>query len=137
MIIYFQNPETWKIQLTTAINFISSKDAEKYRLMNSTSNNIKLTPYSDVNEVIHELFESLCLRYQGNLEKSMRGSDFIFDLVQLMYYKFHRVNVKHVGSYTDSTDCIKKEKGAINPKKTDDKCFQYAVTVALNYEEIK
>ena len=137
MINYFQNPETWKIQLTTAINFISSKDAEKYRLIYSTSNNIKLTPYSDVNEVIHELFESLCLRYQGNLEKSMRGSDFIFDLVQLMYYKFHRVNVKHVGSYTDSSDWIKKKKATINTKNTDDKCFQYAVTVALNYEEIK
>ena len=25
----------------------------------------------------------------------------------------------------------------INPKKTDDKCFQYATTVALNYGEVK
>ena len=55
--------------------------------MHSTSNNIKFTPYSDVNEVIDELFESLCWRYQGNLETSMKGSDLIFDSVQLMYYK--------------------------------------------------
>ena len=33
---------------------------------------------------------------------------------------------------------IKNKKATINPiNKKDDKCFQYAVTVALNYEEIK
>ena len=34
----------------------------------------------------------------------MRGSDFIFDSVQLMYYKCHKVNLKHGGSYTDFPD---------------------------------
>ena len=29
----------------------------------------------------------------------MRGSDFIFDSVQLMYYKRHKVYFKHGGSY--------------------------------------
>ena len=32
---------------------------------------------------------------------------------------------------------IKKKKAIINPKNTDNKSFQYAVTVALNYEEIE
>ena len=67
----------------------------------------------------------------------MRGSDFIFDSVQLMYYKCHKVNFKRGGSHIDSPDQIKKKKATINPKNTDDKCFQYAATVALNYEEIK
>ena len=39
--------------------------------------------------------------------------------------------------YTDSPDLIKKKKATINPKNADDKCFQYAATFALNYEEIK
>ena len=30
-----------------------------------------------------------------------------------------------------------KKKATISPKNEDDKCFQQAVTVALNYEEIK
>ena len=59
--------------------------------MSSTSNNIKFTLYRDVNEVINELFESLHSSYQGNLETSMRGSGFIFESVQLMYYKCHKV----------------------------------------------
>ena len=40
----------------------------------------------------------------------MKGTDFIFDSVQLMYYKCHRVNFIHGGSYIDSPDWIKKEK---------------------------
>ena len=32
---------------------------------------------------------------------------------------------------------LDKKKATINLKHTDDKCFQYAVTVTLNYEEIK
>ena len=30
-----------------------------------------------------------------------------------------------------------RKKATINPKNNDDKCFQYAVAVALNYQNIK
>ena len=60
--------------------------------MHLISSNIKFTPYSDANDVVDELFESLCSKYQVNLEASMRGSDFLFDSVQLMYY----VDVLHM-----------------------------------------
>ena len=104
--------------------------------MHSRSDNIKFASYNDANEVVDEVFESLCSRYQGNLETSMRGSNSTFDSVQLMYYKCHKVNFKRVGSYIDSPDWIKKKRATINPKNEDDKCFQYAVTLALNYGEI-
>ena len=55
-----------------------------------------------------------------------------------MYYKCHEINPNCDGSYIDSPDWIKNKKATINPiNKKDNKCFQYAVTVALNYEEIK
>ena len=57
-----------------------------------------------------------------------------------MYYKCHKVNFKRVGSYIsymDYPDWIKNKKTIINPKHEDSKYFQYASTVALNYEEIK
>ena len=83
--IDLQNSDTWKIQLTIAINFISWKHVEEERVMHSGSDNIKFTSYSDSDEVVDDFFESLRSRYQENLEASMRGSDFIFDLVQLMF----------------------------------------------------
>ena len=105
--------------------------------MHSTSGNIKFTSYNDANEVVNEVFESLRSRYQGNLETSMRGSDFIFDSVQLMYYKCHKVNFRRGDSYIDSPDWIKKKKATINLQNIDNTCFQYATTVWWNYEAIK
>ena len=113
------------------------KDTEEERAMYSMSNNIKFTSYNDANEVVNELFESLLSRYQDNLETSMRGNDYIFDSVWLMYYKCYNVNFKRGGSYIDSPDWIKNKKATTYPKNEGDKCFQYAATVALNHEEIE
>ena len=65
----------------------------------------------------------------------MEGSKFIFDSVQMMHYKCHKVNFRRGGSYIDSPYWIKKKKATVNPKNENNKCFQYAVWVALNYEE--
>ena len=67
----------------------------------------------------------------------MRGRDFVFDSLHVLYYKCHKTNFKRGGSYIDSPDWIKKKKAKINLKNEDDKYFQYAATVALNHEEIK
>ena len=73
--------------------------------------------YDNVNEVVHKLFESLLSVYQIGLETSMRRSDFIFDSVQLLYYKCHKINFKRGGSYIDSTDWIKKKNNNNNIRK--------------------
>ena len=70
--------------------------------MHSYSDNITFTSYNDANEVVNKLFKSLRSKYQDNLEKPMKGSDFIFVSVQLMYYKCYKVNFKCGGSYTVS-----------------------------------
>ena len=74
IIIDLQNSDTWKIQLTIAINFFSSKDDEEERVIHSKSDNVRFTSYNDAYEVVDELFNSLNSRYQDNLEKSIRGS---------------------------------------------------------------
>ena len=72
---------------------------------------------------------------QNNLE-SMEGSEFVFDYFHLLYYKCHKINLNCGRSYIDSSDWIKSKKATINLiNKKDNKCFQYAVTIALNHEE--
>ena len=61
IIIDLQSFDTWKIQLTIAINFISSKDTEEECVMYSMSDNI--ASYNDVTEVVNALFESFLSRY--------------------------------------------------------------------------
>ena len=137
IIIDLQISDTWKIQLTIAINFISSIDVEKEHVIHSRSDNIKFTSYNDMNKVVDKLFDLFSAIYQVNLETSMRGNDFIFDSVQKMYHKCHKLNFRRGGSHIDYPDWIKQKKPTINPKNKDDKFLQYAVMVALYYEEIK
>ena len=75
----------------------------------------KLTSRSEVNKVVNELFKSRRSKYQENSETSMKESDFIFDSIQLLYYKCHKVIFKRGGSYIDSSDGIKKKKVTLNP----------------------
>ena len=58
-------------------------------------------------EVIKELFDSLKNRYQNNL-KSMKRSEFVFDYVQLLYYKCYKLNPNHGRSYIESSNCNNK-----------------------------
>ena len=102
--------------------------------MHSKNDNIEIMMNDKADEVIDELFQSLLSRYQIRLEASMKGSEFIFNCLQLLYYKCHNI---HRGSYIDSPDCIKNKKATINPINKKDKCFQYAIAVALNHQEIK
>ena len=55
-----------------------------------------------------------------------------------MYYKCLKINPNCSESYIGYPDWIKNKNAAINYiNKKDNKCFHYAVTVALNHEEIK
>ena len=64
----------------------------------------------------------------------MRGLEFEFNGVNFLYYGF---NKNRGGSYIDSPKWLKDKKSTINPKNNDGKCFQYAVTLALNLDKIK
>ena len=60
----------------------------------------------------------------------MKGSDFEFDGVNFLYYDFNKISINRGGSYIDSPKWLKDKKSTINPIYNDDKCFQYAVTLA-------
>ena len=96
IIIHSQTSDTWKVKLTIAVIFVSSKDAEEERVMHSRSENMKITSYNDENK--------LGLRDRDNLEISMRRRDFIFDLAHLIFCKCHKVIFRCGGSYIDSPD---------------------------------
>ena len=70
--------------------------------------------------------------------ESINGSDFVFYYVQLLYCKCQKINPNCGKSYIDSPNWIKNKKATINPiSKKYNKCFQYALTVALNHQEPK
>ena len=59
----------------------------------------------------------------------MRGSELVFDSIDLLHYDLHKISLNKGRS--------KNKRASINPKDNDDTCFQYAVTAALSHEQIK
>ena len=106
--------------------------------MHSKTGNIEIMINNKVDGVIEKLFESLLNRHQIGLEISMRSSDFFFNCIHLLYYKCHKMNFKRGALYIESPGWIKNIKATVNPvNKKGNRCFQYAVTIALNLEEIR
>ena len=127
----------WKIQLVLKINFISSKNFTETRDMYSKSDNFEIMKGVDTTKIIKNLFNSILRRYQKGLQVSMRGSEFVVDHAESLNYIFHKIDLKRSGSYIDSPKWIKNKKATINPKNEDNNCFQYAITIALNYDKIE
>ena len=141
MINDHKNNGECKIQLTAAINFISSKPySEETRTIYTKSNNIEIMIGSDTDDVIEEVLNSLLQRYQENLKEKMGGPEFVFDAVNVMYFDLNKISLNRGRSYipTNTVSWLSDKKATVNPQnKKDDRCFKYALTVALNYEKIK
>ena len=101
-----KNQGEWTIQLTMAINFISSKkySDETPRTMHTKSDNIEIIMGSQTGEIIEERFKSLLQKYQEGLEESMKESEFIFDSVDAFYYNLNKISLNRGGSYIDSPE---------------------------------
>ena len=127
----------WKIQLIAEINYISLKPgSDETRVMYTRSDNEEFMIGDDTDEVIKLLFKSFLQRFEENLQEKMRGSDFEFDGINFFYYNFNKTSIYRGGSYIDSPKCLKNKKSTINTKNNDHKCFQYAATLALNFDNI-
>ena len=119
------------------INFVSSLDHKEICTMESKIDNIEIMMGSETDVIIDELFKSFLKGYQKNLEEKMKDSKFVFESIDLLYYHLHKISLKRGGSYVESAEWLKNKRATINPKNDHDNCFQYAVTVALNHENIE
>ena len=138
LINYYKNKGEWKVQLIAEISFISLKPGpNETRIMHTRSDNEEFMNGSDTDEIIGGRFESFLQKYKEHLQEKMKGLDFEFDGANFFYYYFNTISINRGGSYIDSSQWLKNKKSTINPINNDYKCFQYAVTLALNLDKIR
>ena len=126
----------WKIQISMRANFISSKDTGETCIIYIWTDNVSIMRGSDTDYVIRKIFRSFLRNYQEEL-KIIKGSDFVFESVELMDYKLHRVRLRRGGSYIKSPEWLLHKGATINPKnENDDECLWWSTISALNYNEI-
>ena len=99
------NRAEWKIQLLMQINCISTKSFEDKRTMHPKSEPVEIFMGSNTKNAIDKLFNTLLQRFQKSQETSNeRGSEFIPESVELLYYHFHGIDIRRAESYIMSPD---------------------------------
>ena len=84
--------------------------------MYSTSDNIEIFMGTDTDEVIDRFFNTILQRFQQAIKTSSeKGSEFIFENVDLLYYYFHKIDMQRGESYIEPPEWIKNKK-ATNQK---------------------
>ena len=120
------NHAEWKIPLTMQNSCISTRGFEETRTICTKSEPVEINMCSNTENVIDTLFNTLLQRFQRVQETSNeRGSEFIPDSVELLYYHFQRIDIRRAESYIITPDWIASKKVTINAKnEKDNKCFQ-------------
>ena len=128
----------WKLQLSAEISFVFSQkpDSNEIRIMYARSTPEEIIIGSETEEVAENLIMQFLQKYQDNLQNKMKGSDFIFNGTNYLYYDLNRITISKGGSYIESPKWLKDKICTIHQKNTDNKCFQYATTLALNFNNI-
>ena len=135
MIDYYKAEGEWKIQLVMRINFIVFIDKNETQVMHTKNDNIEIMIGTDTNDIINELIDSFMERYQEGLETTMKRSSYIFERSDLLEYNLHKISLKRGSSFIKTDEWLKNKVVTINPKNTEhNRCFQYAITAAWNYQ---
>ena len=65
--------------------------------MHSNSDNIEYIIDNNTNKAINELLNSLLNRKRMDLQALTKGSDFVFDSINRIYYKYHKMSLRRAG----------------------------------------
>ena len=58
-------------------------------------------------KLLKNFLNQFLFRYQIGLEESMKGNDFSFDYIHLLYFRCYKINLNRGGSYIHCPDWIK------------------------------
>ena len=137
LINFYKTKGEWRLQLSAEISFVSQKpDSDETCVMYTRSFCEEIMSGSETEEIMEKLIMILLKKYQDNLQNKMKGSDFIFNGVNYLFYDLNRITISKGGSNIKSPKWLKDKKYTINQKNNDTKCFQYATTLALNFNNI-
>ena len=107
----------WKIQLSMQNSCVSTKNFEETCTIYSKSEPVEIFMGSHTEYVIDKRFNTLLQRFQHAQKASNdKGSGFIPESVELLYYHFQKIDIRRAESYIMSPNWIVNKKATRNPK---------------------
>ena len=99
--------DEWEIQLTIEISFICNIDPNETSIMHIKSKTPSVLIGYETVLIVEEIFDSLLEKYQEKLKESMKNSNYVFDRVDVLFYKFHEINLNRGDSYIVPPEWLK------------------------------
>ena len=96
----------WKIQITMHVNFSSSKDTGEICTIYVRSDNKGIRLGNETDAIIKEILEYFLNNYQEEEILLRKGSDFVFESVDLLSYTFQKTSLKRGKSYIKSSEWV-------------------------------
>ena len=93
---------------------------------------------NETDGILKGLLNSHLNNYQKEEIVLRNGSNFVFESVDLLSYHIHKTGLNIGKSYMKSPEWVANKRATINPQNlSDNKCFQYSITVALHHQDIE
>ena len=119
------------------VNLMCIADKGKSRTFYVNSDNKEISLADNTNDAISNLIESFLSNYQKEEQILRNVRRYTYDSVDMLGIHFRDIKLKRGKSFIESPKWLADKKVTINPKNTkDNKCFQHAITVALNHKII-
>ena len=100
--------------------------------MCSKRNNVETMSGYDTNNIINMLIDSFNKRYQKTLEAKMKGSNYVFDRIDLLECHFHKITLNRGSSYIPTLSWISnKTPQLIRKTKKSMFCICYSACIKL------
>ena len=132
------NTNKWKIEINVHVNFVSSKVTGETRTIFVWSDDEEIRSGNVTDDTVKGRLNSVLNNYQKEEIVLRNGSDCVFESVDLLSYHIHKTRLKRGKSYRKSPERVVNKRATINPNNiSDNKCFQYSITVALHHQDIE
>ena len=123
------------MQTTTWIRFVR-EDEEGQERVELAFNSSMMNVYRgrDLGQIVNEMISSMKFQIEN---PALLNSRFRFDEVLFLDTNFHQLNLMKGSSYLPLSPWLAKKKVIIISNNDDNKCFKWAVIVALEFPNIK
>ena len=125
-----------KITIRIMVVFVKINNPLDRYIKYIDSDGLILRKGDDTHKFINKLFKSLLKSYDKETD-ALKGSNLVFDGIDLTLVQFIKIKLKRGGSYIPTRNWISVKKATINPKNTKDAfCFAYSIVASIHNNEI-
>ena len=126
-----------KIQLRVSVTFAKTNNPFDRQIKYVDSDSLVLRRADETSEFIKMLYDSVLKSFEKE-KNTLRGSNLVFDGIELKLVQFIKLKIKRGGSYIPTPNWTAVKKATINPQNTEDNCcFAYSMTASIHHEEIR